>query len=111
MYLIDGGLGAFTITGGCCAWDKDRQSFSSAVAQHYLKTELNKSLKPKSVWCAEDGTYCSVKFPDDTDVMVSFVEMPNYLIARASGPNMPRREYNHKCSGNIELTLSPHKSN
>ncbi len=104
----DGGLGAFTIPADCCAWDKDRKSLASSVAQHYVVAELKKSLKPTSVWCSEVDPVCYVYFPGKLEVHVLFYDYPKFITVVAK--DHPKRDYDFQCTGNVALNLSPHSS-
>jgi len=108
MYLHDDGMGAFTIPADCCVWDKNRESLASSVAQHYVATELKKSLKPTSVWCSGVDPYCEVKFPDKLQVNVLFDNYPKFISAVSY--KKPKRDYDLRCTGNVALNVSPHSS-
>jgi hypothetical protein len=100
------GLGRFG-RGDCSGWERDLQSFSKVVAEHYLRTEMGLSLRAKSIWCRPDGKGCEVYFPGDVTVGVSFVGVPGYVIARQFGPAKPRREYNYDCTPEGKVILTP----
>ena len=50
--------------------------------------------------CAPYGRRCNVEFPGDITVTVSLVKVPDYVIARESGGNKLRCEYEYDCSAN-----------
>jgi len=108
MYLQDDGMGAFTIPADCCAWDRNRENLASSVAQHYVATELKKSLKPTSIWCSGTDPNCEVKFPGGLQVNVLFDNYPKFVTAVSY--KRPPRDYDLKCTGNVALNLSPHSS-
>jgi hypothetical protein len=100
-------LGQPAHAGNCPGWERDRQSFSKVIAEYYIRTELGLSLTAKSIWCGDDGKICEVTFPDGITVMVSFVKMPDYVIARQRGPSTPRREYQYYCTLEGKVILTP----
>ena len=108
MYQTDYGLGSFTIVCGCCGWDKDRRSFSSAIAEHYVKTELKKSIKAKASGAVKWTLNARCIFLATSMGSTSFATVPNHVIA--AGELTPRREYDCKSTGSVELALSSHKS-
>jgi hypothetical protein len=98
MYIrANTGLGISQQSSNCSGWEKDPQSFTKVIAEHYVRTELGRSLRGRSIWCRPDGKMCTVGFPGGIEVMVSLVRVPSYVIARQIGKDKPRREYRYVC--------------
>ncbi len=52
MYLItQEGLGQDQRGGNCSGWERDLQSFSKVIAEHYAATELGVTAKGNPYWC------------------------------------------------------------
>ena len=100
-------LHGFGDNSSCAGWERDRQSLSKVVAEHYVRTELGRELHGNPNWCSEGGKLCEVQFPDGIRIMVSFVGVPGYLIARQVAKNAPRREYTYECLGDSRIVFHP----
>lgn len=94
----------------CSGWESDPESFSKRVAEHYVKTVLGQSLSAKRIvpYWLKSKNGMEVIFSDDLAVGVSFVKIPDYVIAlrlRANPPGPPRY-YTYVCTsdGNLVLT-------
>ncbi len=98
----------------CSGWEKDPESFSKVVAEHYIRTVLKLPLKAKSI-----KPYYPNKramevwfpgFPKDIVIGVSFVKLPDYVIAARikNIPAGPRRCYAYRCQGG-QLSLQERK--
>jgi hypothetical protein len=109
MYMQTGtGIGINLRISDCSGWEQDPQSFAKVIAEHYVRTELGRSLSGQSIWCRPDGKLCQVSFPGDIEVMVSLVKTPSYVIARQIGKNKPRREYSYLCFPGWGVVFFPH---
>ena len=100
MYVVTKeGLGQGQRAGNCSGWEKDLQSFSKVIAEHYAATELGVTAKGNPYWCSGDGKRCEVSFPGDINVIVSFARVPHYVIAMQGYKKHggPRREYKYFC--------------
>lgn len=109
MYVL-ANLGQAPISGSCSGWESDPESFSKRVAEHYVRTVLGQSLSAKRIvpYWPKSKKGMEVIFSDDLAVGVSFVKIPDYVIAlrlRAQPPGPPRY-YTYSCSpdGNLILT-------
>ena len=94
--------------GDCTAWESNRENFAKAVADHYVQTALGVSKVPpaRTIWCSREDPTCEVAYLDDLKVMVSFAEVPNYVIARRmEDPFGPRCEYDYDCEPSGKLVL------
>jgi len=94
--------------GDCTAWESNRQNFAKAVADHYVQTALGVSKVPpaRTIWCSREDPTCEVAYLDDLKVMVSFAEVPNYVIARRMKDSFgPRCEYDYDCEPSGKLVL------
>ena len=93
--------------GNCSGWMSDTESFSKVVADHYLRTEYPSLFgQAKKIWCSGDKKICHVYYSTGVNVGVSFVSLPNYVIARRwAHPTGPRCEYDFDCRPSGELVL------
>lgn len=94
-------------TGNCSGWMSDPESFSKVVADHYVRTEYSSlSGRAEKIWCREDKKICQVDYSTGIQVVVSFVRLPDYVIARRwAHPTGPRCEYDFDCRPSGELVL------
>jgi hypothetical protein len=85
----------------------DPESFSKVVADHYVRTEYPSLFgRVKKIWVSGDKKITQVYYSTGIAVSVSFVELPNYVIARRwSHPTGPRCEYDFECRPSGELVL------
>lgn len=106
---VTGGGTATPATGSrpCAGWESDPQSFGKVVAEHHVRTVLGRNLRGNPTWCNPAGKLCQVDFPDGISVMVSFVKVPDYVIARERGKDKPRREYTYECLPNGRVIFRP----
>lgn len=106
-----GQIGDAASAEGCKGWLSDLQSLSKAVADHYLRTEYpNDAGQAKTIWCAKDRKQCLVTYSEDMKVGVSFVALPDHIIARRFfHPTGPRCEYDFSCASNGTLSLRKRK--
>jgi hypothetical protein len=88
-------------------WISDAESFAKVVADHYVRTEYPSLFGPvKEIWCSGDKKICQVNYSTRIKVIVSFVRLPDYVIARRSeDPTGPRCEYNFDCRSSAERVL------
>jgi hypothetical protein len=95
----------------CSGWEKDPESFSKVVAEHYIRTVMKLNLKAKSIKPyypnkrAMEVWFSS--FPKDIVIGVSFVKLPDYVIAARikNTPAGPKRCYTYQCqAGQLSLT-------
>ncbi len=93
--------------GDCSGWMSDPESFSKVVADHYLRTEYPSLFgQVKKIWVSGDKKITQVYYSTSVAVSVSFVKLPNYVIARRwSHPTGPRCEYDFYCRPSGELVL------
>jgi hypothetical protein len=111
MYLLSSDFaGLPTAAASCAGWERDAESFSKVVAEHYARTELGLRSRGERIWCAKGGKLCHVTFPGDVTVAVSFAKVPEYVIARRIFVrDAPRREYNYECPPNGGVILRPRR--
>ena len=113
MYALIG-LGEPQPTVSCRGWEKDPESFSKRVAEHYARTVLGKSMSARRIvpyYPSGDKRFMEVQFAPDLAVGVSFVKIPDYVIAlrlRAQPPG-PARYYTYSCTPDGNLILSEQK--
>ncbi|HJU04922.1 MAG TPA: hypothetical protein VJ692_07180 [Nitrospiraceae bacterium] len=112
MYMLTN-IGEPQSKGTCSGWESDPESFSKRVAEHYVRTVLGLPLSAKRIfpyWPASKKGM-EVAFSDNLAVGVSFVKVPDYVIAlrlRAQPPG-PARYYTYSCTpeGNLVLNERP----
>jgi hypothetical protein len=115
MYTLTG-LGQPQARGDCSGWEKDRESFSKRVAEHYVRTVLRLGLSAKRIsrYYPLSDEVMEVAFTDQLSVAVSFRGIPNWVLALRLGhqPVGPPRWYRYSCTaqGNLELTEIPKPS-
>ena len=112
MYLHAGHNAApaqVTRKGDCSGWVSDPQSFSKAVADHYMRTEyplLSLFSRAEKIWCSPDKKRCEVDYSNGISVIVSFAHLPDFVIARRiPHPTGPRCEYDFECRPSGGLVL------
>ena len=88
-------------------WMSDVESFAKVVADHYVRTEYPSLFGPvKEIWCSGDKKMCQVNYSTRIKVIVSFVRLPDYVIARrGEDPTGPRCEYDFDCRSSAERVL------
>jgi len=93
--------------GNCSGWMSDLESFSKVVADHYVRTEYPSLFgRAEKIWCAADKKMCQVYYSTGIQVGVSFVDLPNFVIARRfAHPTGPRCEYDFDCRPSGEVVL------
>ena len=112
MYTLTG-FGQPQTSGDCSGWEKDPESFSKRVAEHYVRTVLMLGLNAKRIfpYYPTGKEIMEVAFTDDLSVAVSFKGVPNYVLALRlrHQPVGPPRWYSYACTaqGNLELTEIP----
>ncbi len=93
-------------TGDCSGWESDPQSFSKVIADHYVRTQLNRTpTMARTIDCVSNNRLCFVNYEDGTNVAVSFVNVPDHVIARERATGI-RCEYDYDCTpgGRVILT-------
>lgn len=107
-------LGQPQATAACSGWESDPESFSKRVAEHYVRTVLGQSLRAWRIvpyYPSGNKKYMEVQFSPSLAVGVSFVKIPDYVIAlrlRAQPPGPPRY-YTYSCTLDGNLILSERK--
>jgi hypothetical protein len=88
-------------------WISDVESFAKVVADHYVRTEHPPLFgSVKEIWCSGDKKMCQVRYSTGIKVIVSFVRLPDYVIARrGEDPIGPRCEYDFDCRSSAERVL------
>jgi hypothetical protein len=103
MYITD--LGEGPNGSACAGWERDRDSFSKRVAEHYMRTVFGQSLTAKTIRQASPVRW-EVQFSNNTVVAVVFAT--NFVAASRlfPTPNGPIRHYNYSCTPAGDLVLS-----
>jgi hypothetical protein len=103
MYITD--LGEGPNGSACAGWERDRDSFSKRVAEHYMRTVFGQSLTAKTIRQASPVRW-EVQFSNNTVVAVVFAT--NFVAASRlfPTPNGPIRHYNYSCTAAGDLVLS-----
>ena len=96
MYITD--LGEGQNGSACSGWERDRDSFSKRVAEHYIRTVFGQSLTARSIRQASPVRW-EVQFSD------------NFVAASRlyANPTGPIRHYNYSCTTAGDLVLSERK--
>jgi hypothetical protein len=115
MYTLTG-FGQPRSGGDCSGWEKDPESFSKRVAEHYVRTVLGLPLKAKRIfpYYSTGKEVMEVEFSDTLGVAVSFKWIPSYVLALRlrHQPVGPPRWYTYACTpqGDLVLTRRPRPS-
>jgi len=109
MYITPN-LGEPQLRGDCSGWEKDPQSFSKRVAEHYARTVLGQSLGAKSIRPPrENSIRWEVLFPDNIVVAVIFAKDFVAVGRIYTDPIGPIRHYNYSCTPSGDLVLKERK--
>lgn len=91
--------------GDCSGWERDPQSFSKRVADHYLRTVLGLSLTARSIRPPQPGSVrWEVLYPNDIVIAVIFAK--GFVATARIHPSGPIRHYNYTCTPKGDLVLS-----
>ncbi len=91
--------------GDCSGWERDPQSFSKRVADHYLRTVLGLSLTARSIRPPQRGSVrWEVLYPNDIVIAVIFAK--GFVATARIHPWGPIRHYNYTCTPKGDLVLS-----
>jgi hypothetical protein len=91
--------------GNCSGWERDPQSFSKRVADHYLRTVLALSLMARSIRPPQPGSVrWEVLYPNDIVIAVIFAK--GFVATARIRPWGPIRHYNYTCTAKGDLVLS-----
>jgi hypothetical protein len=92
----------------CSGWERDRDSFSKRVAEHYMRTVFGQSLNARSIHQASPVRW-EVQFPNNIVVGVVFAK--DFVAASRlyANPSGPVRHYNYSCTATGDLVLSERK--
>jgi Domain of unknown function (DUF4157) len=106
--------GPTPLTDDCSGWERDLQSFTKIIAEHFAATELGVTAKGNIDldWLDTNQMTCHVDFPGDIHVLVGIRSDQRYVIAvqfLTSGPRRLglRREYRYSCPPGKKPTFSP----
>ena len=92
-------------TGDCSGWERDPQSFSKRVADHYLRTVLGLSLMARSIRPPQPGSVrWEVLYPNNIVIAVIFAK--GYVATARIYPWGPIRQYTYTCTSKGDLLLS-----
>jgi len=107
MYMLTN-LGEPQSNGDCSGWERDPQSFSKRVAEHYMRTLLKLPLSAKSIHRGSDVRW-EVRFSDNIVVAVVFAK--DFVAAARiyTSPMGPIRHYNYSCTPQGDLVLTERK--
>jgi hypothetical protein len=103
MYITD--LSEGQNGSACSGWERDRDSFSKRVAEHYLRTVFGQSLSARTIKQASRVRW-EVQFSNNMVVGVVFA--PGFVAASRlyATPSGPVRHYNYSCTPSGDLVLS-----
>ena len=103
MYITD--LGEGPKGSACAGWERDRDSFSKRVAEHYMRTVFGQSLTARSIRQASPVRW-EVQFPNNIVVGVVFAKDFVGASRLYANPSGPVRHYNYSCTAAGDLVLS-----
>ena len=106
MYITD--LGEGPNGSACAGWERDRDSFSKRVAEHYARTVLGQPLSARSIRQGSAVRW-EVRMSDDIVIAVVFAKD---FVATARihiSPMGPIRHYNYSCTPQGDLVLTDRK--
>ena len=106
MYMMN--LGEGQSAGDCSGWERDRESFSKRVAEHYARTVLGQPLSARSIRQGSAVRW-EVRMSDDIVIAVVFAKD---FVATARihiSPMGPIRHYNYSCTPQGDLVLTDRK--
>jgi hypothetical protein len=107
MYML-ADLGEPQSGGDCSGWERDRDSFSKRVAEHYARTVLGQPLSARSIRQGSAVRW-EVRMSDDIVIAVVFAKD---FVATARihiSPMGPIRHYNYSCTPQGDLVLTDRK--
>ena len=105
MYMLTN-LGEPQSTGDCSGWERDKDSFSKRVAEHYARTVLGQALSAKSIRQGSPVRW-EVRLSDTIVIAVVFAK--GFVGAARMHPWGPIRHYNYSCTEKGELVLTERK--
>ena len=96
--------------GDCSGWERDQESFGAAVAKHYVRTVMGKSL-PVNRMTRVTPTAWRVDFPGNVAIYLTFAKIPDFVAAARWYPKPagPSRFYTYSCTPGGQLVLSERK--
>jgi hypothetical protein len=104
MYMM-ANLGEGQSVGDCSGWERDPQSFSKRVADHYLRSVLGQSLMAKQIRPPQQGSVrWEVLYRNDIVIAVIFAK--GFVAVARIYPWGPIRHYNYSCTPQGDLVLS-----
>jgi hypothetical protein len=107
MYMLTN-LGELENGKGCSGWERDPQSFSKKVADHYLRTVLGLSLTARTIRPPQPGSVrWEVWYPNDIIIAVIFAK--GFVAAARIHPWGPIRHYDYSCMPNGDMVLTERK--
>jgi hypothetical protein len=113
MYTLTG-LAQPQSGGDCSGWEKDPESFSKRVAEHYVRTVLILPLPAKKSfpYSPPAKDIMEVTFSSTLGVGVSFRGMPKYILALRlrHQPVGPPRWYTYSCTTQGDLVLTERRA-
>ena len=110
MYTLTGLGQPQQASGDCSGWEKDPESFSKRVADHYVRTVLKLGITVKRIYphYSTGKDIMDVDFTDELTVAVSFRGIPNWVMAMRlrHQPVGPPRWYSYSCTAKGDLVLA-----
>ena len=103
-------LGQAQDRGDCTGWERDPQSFAKVIAEHHIRTELGRPVRPVGgpYQVTATGTAWRVNFPDHAAVYVTLAKVPDFVVAARWYPKPAgsSRFYTYACTPDGRLVLS-----
>jgi hypothetical protein len=107
MYML-ANLGEPQGSGDCSGWEKDRESFSKRVAEHYARTVLGQPLSASSIRQGSPVRW-EVRMSDGIVIAVVFAKDFVATARLFPSPLGPIRHYNFSCTPQGDLVLTDRK--
>lgn len=105
MYITN--LGQGQNSSACSGWERDRESFSKRVAEHYARTVLGQPLSAKNI-SQGSAVRWEVRMSDGIVIAVIFAK--GFVAAARIHPSWgPTRHYNYNCTPQGDLILTDRK--
>jgi hypothetical protein len=106
MYML-ANLGEPQGSGDCSGWERDRESFSKRVAEHYARTVLGQPLSARSI---RQGSPVRWEVRMSDGIVIAVVFAKGFVAAARIHPSWgPIRHYNYSCTEKGDLVLTERK--
>jgi hypothetical protein len=105
MYMLTN-LGEGQTAANCSGWERDKESFSKRVAEHYARTVLGQALNARSI---RQGSPVRWEVRLSDTIVIAVVFGKSFVGAARMHPWGPIRHYNYSCTASGDLVLTERK--